>query len=101
MKFVKKTPTIDAIQFKGGYQSAIDVIRWLFEQERIPAAYVPEISVDGKVAVFEHIEVRGGYRNGSGFNVGVGDWAVSDEDGIVYRPMSDDNFREQYEPAED
>lgn len=100
MKFEKRRPQYEAIQFKGGLESAKEVIEWLFARG-IAAAYVPDISTADRQNTHEHIQVRGGLIvHGRGFNVGPSGWIVDDPDSDVF-VMSNDNFLAQYEPIPD
>lgn len=97
MKLQKKAPQIEAIQFKGGIDSAIEVIGWLYVRN-VPSSYVPELLNDGEIAVNEHIVVRGGiFASGSrGFCVGKGVWIVDDPESNVYQ-ISGKQLFDQYE----
>jgi len=94
----KKAPQIQAIQFKGGLDSAIEVMTWLYTQDRrVTVTYHPPLLIDDD-HLKEHVLVTLGNNPRSVWMLHVDRWIVLDPESGVYMRSTENLFAE-YEEA--
>lgn len=99
--FARKPDTIEAIQFTGGLDSAIEVIGWLYVRNpKVAALYSPPMMNDGELIFQEHVFVDRG--RGSGIRITEGYWLVLDANAAEPLYTADEDYlKAMYEKISD
>lgn len=98
--FVEKPQQIEATQFEGGFDSARDVIEWLYVRGA-SASYVPEILNDGNAVVDEHVLVSVGSRAKTHIRLDKDLWIVDDPRQDGYYMSTTRRLLGHYEQADE
>ena len=98
MILVEKPKQIEAVQFKGGLDSAREVIEFAYARGLLAGAYVPEIKDDGEVLEEEAVVIRQYHMDTKTYLVEKDRWLVINP-GVGPNVTSSAHLFAEYEEA--